>query len=218
MKGKLPLIKYFLFIYIASYAVFNWADISWMFNYHTAGGFLEELVFGKEVAVAQNTTEAPAPADSGQAITGNIYEKTDKPDGIEIPKLDISAPLILSDSIDNEELEKDLKLGVVHYPDSAAPGENGQAVILGHSAGPTWPHIYYDWVFSHLDSLEPGDKIFVYYNGQKITYEVKSKTILEKGGEVPSYDRTKANLLLLSCWPPGSNTRRIAISAEVVSN
>jgi len=103
------------------------------------------------------------------------------------------------------------------YPDFSKPGEEGQTIILGHSAPPGWPDINYDNIFSNLGELEKGDKIFVYYNHKKYTFEVFDKKIFYPSEEDKFLypDRQDDSLLiLLTCWPPGKDFKRLAIFAR----
>jgi LPXTG-site transpeptidase (sortase) family protein len=111
-----------------------------------------------------------------------------------------------------------LDTGVVLYPDSVVPGDNGQTIILGHSAPVGWPKIKYDWVFSRLNELAEGDEIIVYFNNRKYTYIVSRKVFLERGEEISQEGLTNDEnmLVLVSCWPPGKDLRRIAVEAKVV--
>ena len=60
------------------------------------------------------------------------------------------------------------------------PGENGQIVVLGHSAPPGWPHIKHDWVFKDISKLQTGDQIILYFNNKQYIYNVISKDIINK--------------------------------------
>ena len=106
---------------------------------------------------------------------------------------------------------------MVHYPGSTLPGIKGQTIILGHSAPLGWPKIRYDWVFTNLAHLDKGDKIFVYFNHKKYTYSVKGKLFLNRGEDLPSRLLTNSEnmLVLISCWPPGKDFKRIAVNAEI---
>ena len=99
------------------------------------------------------------------------------------------------------------------------PGEKGAAIILGHSAPPGWfGGSKYDGIFSNLHKLKEGDRISVTSNGATYTYEVKGKTFLQSGQDVPkeSLVTDSSRLLLLSCWPPGIDNKRIMVEAEVI--
>lgn len=199
LKEIKGLIKPFILIFIASFIIINWSDISWFFNYH----------------FWQNAYRSIGEEEETKLIEGN-YQKEMHSDSIEIPKLGIKAPLIIGQSQDKDILEKNLLKGAVYFPSSALPGQDGQTVILGHSAPSNWPKTNYDWIFSNISQLESGDKIIVYYNNQKYTYNVEERMILEKGEDAPKLLTNNINMLLLiSCWPPGQDSQRIAVRAEL---
>ena len=116
-----------------------------------------------------------------------------------------------------DDVHKTLDNGVVHFPDSVLPGQKGQIIVLGHSAPPNWPDIKYDNVFSRLNELEKGDEVFVYFDHKEYIYSVETKVFLEIGQDIPKNDLTNANnmLVLVSCWPPGKNIKRIALEASL---
>jgi LPXTG-site transpeptidase (sortase) family protein len=204
MDSKKILVKYFLIFFLISFLIFNWQKISWIFHpgyvlravsfYLFEKGKIEKLLPKEEKKKEQKEEE--------------IYEKEDS---IEIPKIKISAPLIVVGK--EEEVKKALDRGVVLWPTSALPGEKGKTIILGHSAPPHWPKIKYDWVFSNLNSLERGDEILIYFRNKKYVYRVENKIFLNRGQELPKTDNEKSVLFLISCWPPGKDFRRIAIEA-----
>jgi len=205
MDSKKILLKYFLIFFLISFLIFNWQKISWIFHpgyvLRTVSFYLFEK--GKTEKVQQKEEQKIK-----EQKTEEFYEKEDS---IKIPKIKISAPLIVVGK--EEEVKKALDRGVVLWPGSALPGEKGQVIILGHSAPPNWPKIKYDWVFSNLNSLEKGDEIFVYFKKKKYVYRVEEKIFLNRGQELPKTDPEKSILFLISCWPPGKDFRRIAIEA-----
>lgn len=193
-------IKPFLLIFLVVFMIINWSDISWFFNYHFWSSAFSSIDGGEEKRLL----------DSSKG------EYSDKKNSIEIPELSVSAPIITSRSAELDVLENDLNKGVVHFPGSALPGNGGQTVILGHSAPLNWPKIKYDGVFSDISKLKIGDKINVYYNNKKYSYSVKEHMILEVGEDVPKPLTNSENVLLLvSCWPPGKDYKRIAVKAEL---
>ena len=195
------LYKAFLFIFLISFLIINWNDISWIFNYR---------VISQTIS---NFFQKDSPIESKMPETIE-FEYSEQENSLEIPKIEVSAPLIFVEDID--KVYKTLDRGVVHYPGSVLPGENGQTIILGHSAPPNWPDINYDNVFSRLNELEKGDEIFVYFEHQRFNYSVTNKFFLERGEEVPEYLTNSDNMLvLISCWPPGKDIRRIALEAKL---
>lgn len=194
------LIKYFIIVFLISFVIINWNDISWIFNYRFVGGAVSSFV-QKD---SQNV--------SVSSIEGNI-----KQGDLRIPKIDVSAPIVFIDSV-QADFGRELRKGVVHFPNSALPGESGQTLILGHSAPPNWPDINYDGIFTDLENLSKGDKIFVFFNNQEYVYSVQEKIFLNRGEEIPKNILTNFDnvLFLISCWPPGKDYKRIAVQAELI--
>lgn len=193
------LYKAFIFIFLVSFLIINWNDISWIFNYRVISQSLSNF-FQRESSVESEMSETIE------------FEYSEKENSLEIPKIEVIAPLVFVQDID--KVYKTLDKGVVHYPDSVLPGEKGQTIILGHSAPPNWPDIKYDNVFTLLNELEKGDEIFIFFNHQKYNYSVERKIFLEKGEEIPDALTNSDNMLILiSCWPPGKNIRRIAVES-----
>ncbi len=235
-KNIKKILKAAVMIYLASFLIINWNDVSWVFNYKEVSGLVNaffnpypsidastiDVYFypnhslpvqaGQNVAVAIKPGIAPAPVKEVKT------SYTDKQNMLEVPKIGISVPIIFAESADKDSLMKNLDLGVVYYPGSVYPGQAGQIVILGHSAPTGWPKIKHDWVFTDLEKLTPGDEIMIDLNGKQYKYLVKQKTIIKRGADVPT-DTSGANnsvLTLISCWPPGKDYQRIAVAAELV--
>jgi LPXTG-site transpeptidase (sortase) family protein len=190
----------FLIIFFITFLIINWNDISWVFNYKVISVAVSNLFQGEE-QTSRNGSDL-------------IFLE----DRLEIPKIGVSAPLVMVHSANEDDLEEDLDKGVVLYPDSVFPGQSGQTVILGHSAPEGWPRINYDWVFSRLGELNEGDDIFVYFNQQDYRYHVVNKFFLERGEEIPEKGLTNSEknaLMLITCWPPGKDLRRLVVEAAL---
>ena len=191
--------KIFIFLFLAIFLIFNWNEVSWIFNYRAVSGLFTDFFKSN----GEKTEEL------------NSYDYYEEENSLEISKLGIFAPLIFVDSPDQKEVQKSLDIGVVHFPDSALPGKSGQTVILGHSAPAGWPKIKYDWIFTRLNELGEGDQVLVYFKHRKFSYFVTGKIFLEKGEEIPEGLTNSENVLvLISCWPPGKDIRRIAVLAK----
>jgi len=196
------LYKPFILIFLVSFLAINWHDISFLFNYHF---ILSQL---------SNLSEKIKPAQV--ELTNNDYFA--KENSIEIPKIGIEAPIVSVKNDSDENFQKALKEGVLLHPTSALPGEQGTTIILGHSAPPGWPKINYDWVFSNLNELTKEDEFYIYFNHQKYVYKIREKFFLKQGEEIPSFDLTnlQSMVILLSCWPPGKNQERIVVQAVLI--
>ena len=134
---------------------------------------------------------------------------------ITIPAIGVNAPLSFVVSTNPDDFLEPLKKGVVHYP-STLPGQKGASIILGHSAPVGWFGSTYEKVFSDLKDLERGDTISLNVNGESYTYSVSAKFFLDRGKDIPEVltQTDRSRILLLSCWPPGINNKRIMIQAD----
>lgn len=205
-------LKLFVLLFLVTIIVINWGTIKGMFDYKGIYGEMlnslkTELRKQKELALKVPQVKLSKPE----------FEYTDKPDSLEIPGIEITVPFILSETSEKGELEKLLKQGVVFYPESVLPGKEGVTVVLGHSAPSNWPKINYDWAFTRLNELKPEDEVFVYFKHRKYPYRVTKKIFLNKGDEIPFPDISNGRsvLMMLSCWPPGIDNKRIAVQAEL---
>lgn len=106
----------------------------------------------------------------------------------------------------------DLKRGVGHYPNTALPGQVGNAAIAGHRTT-------YGAPFENLDKLRKGDLIIVdTINGGHYEYVVDRKTVINPDQiEVlaPPKDPTAVLLTLTTCHPKRSVSHRLVIHAHL---
>ena len=132
---------------------------------------------------------------------------------VSIPSLGITDAKV---SFKDDDLTKHL----VHYPQTALPGQLGSPVIFGHS---TLPQFYdpqkYTAIFSTLPKVKVGADIFVNYDGIEYTYRI-SKTYEVKPNElwVLRQDYSQKTLKVVTCVPPGTTLRRLIVEAELVRN
>ena len=137
---------------------------------------------------------------------------------ITIPKINVSAPVIYPTTTANSpNYDPELEQGVVHYPNTALPGQNGNTVIFGHSSNDWWQPGNYKFVFVLLDKLVPGDTFSVNYNSKRYIYSVTNTKIVEAtdvGVLSPTPDPT---ITLITCWPAGTSLKRQIIQAKQIS-
>ena len=129
-----------------------------------------------------------------------------------IPKLNIKDAVV---TIGGDNLEKSL----IHYGGTALPGLFGNAVIFGHSTLPSFynPKNYIS-IFSLIPTLEPGDDIYIYFDG--ITYKYLVTEYYEVSPDEidileQRYDRKE--ITLVTCVPPGTYWKRGIIKAQLSS-
>lgn len=133
-----------------------------------------------------------------------------------IPKLRIQAPIIETE-LDEKNIDKNLERGIVRWPTSDAPGTGGAAILLGHSSAPRSYRGAYGKVFSLLDKLEVGDAITITTQEGTLQYRVRDRIIVDPKQTdewVLQLRDTRETLILVSCWPVGTNWKRIAVRAS----
>lgn len=154
---------------------------------------------------------------------GNGYDPTMSGDArismtIKIKKINIEAPIVISKSSDEKLIQKDLEKGVILYPEMAMPGERGNAYIAGHSSNYVWSKGSYNYVFAHLNDVVRGDEIEIIQelqNGKKVSlkYIIDLKEEVLADDERIFADTHAQELTLTTCWPIGTNARRLMVKA-----
>jgi LPXTG-site transpeptidase (sortase) family protein len=143
------------------------------------------------------------------------YAKEILYDGIQIPKIGVSAPIIFNSGITEKEIMENLKRGVVYYSNSNLPDEEGISVYFGHSSNFWWVNSKYNTTFVLLPELEMGDEVFVNYAKRKYKYKVVEKKIIgaNEWEELNNPD-LPSGVALVTCWPMGTALKRYVIFAE----
>jgi len=100
----------------------------------------------------------------------------------------------------------------------AMPGQIGNLVISGHSAGDIYSNNQYKFIFSGLERLVDGDLIYVNYNSVRYTYKVyKRETVEPTNVAALVYKIDKPILTLITCTPLGSDRYRLLVMAEQIN-
>ncbi|NTV41226.1 MAG: sortase [Candidatus Moranbacteria bacterium] len=140
---------------------------------------------------------------------------------IQIEKIKVDAPMVWSKTDIEANMLKDLENGLAHFMKTAAPGQNGNMIVSGHSSNYIWAKGGYNHIFKDLNDLEIGDMVkikTVQKNGRMIDYQYK---ITEKFVTTPDDEKIFAEsqnptLTLSTCWPLGTNLKRLILKAELV--
>jgi len=139
-----------------------------------------------------------------------------------IDKIGVRAPLVFNTANDEDSIYKNLEKGIVHYSDTAKPGLPGVSIVLGHSSAYPWYKGDYGAVFALLSKLDVGDRFYVQYDDNRIfVYEMTQSLIFNpfaKDDRLTALENAPGStILLISCYPVGTNYKRIAIQAKVVN-
>jgi sortase A len=103
----------------------------------------------------------------------------------------------------------DLRNGAGHMPETALPGQPGNAVISGHRTT-------YGMPFHELDALDPGDRIEVDTALGTHVYAVREIHIVKPTDLWVTEPRQGAWLTLTTCHPKFSARQRYIVIAELV--
>jgi len=116
---------------------------------------------------------------------------------IKIPKI----------GVDQDINNRSIDYGIYFEPKSSLPGK-GTTILFGHRTLHGSP-------FLKLDQLQPGDEIDVIWPGIGTAhYSVSNHTIVDASYQMP-LDQGN-NLVLVTCYPLGSDTQRLVIEAKYV--
>lgn len=133
-----------------------------------------------------------------------------------IPSINVNAPVQYEPSVAEWKIQLALRNGPNHYGNTALPGRIGNVVIVGHSSGQPWAPGNYKFVFTMLDKLKEGDKVFIDYKGTRYIYRVYGSKVVEPT-EVSVLAATDfPKLTLITCTPVGTSKQRLVVSAKQV--
>ncbi len=159
------------------------------------------------------------PASEIEALDPTVTQSVSADPRLIIPKLNVDVPIRFGISV--SEVMSAMNNGVAHYRingASAYPGEIGNLVITGHSAGDVYSSNPYKYIFSGLERLEDGDLIYVNYNSVRYTYKIFKKEVVEPTNVAAlQIETNKPILTLITCTPLGTSRYRLLVFAEQIS-
>lgn len=175
--------------------------------------FFNEVIIAPFIQPSRNVSATPI------IISPDGVTATDKNEII-IPKINVEIPLDFSaTSTEEKAFEAALDKGVAHYPTTALPGQQGNASFFGHSSNNIFNPGKYKFAFVLLNELVPGDTFYITYNGVAYAYTIYDKKVVEATAvEIlnPVPGKT-ATAMLVTCDPPGTSLRRLAVWGEQIS-
>lgn len=206
---KRSLLFYFIIVWIVLTGLiiyFNFPLISGEISYYFRDGNKDKISDATQNNNTNNQTNTQNSNNENKIAEFKII----------IPKINVSAPVVEPASISDKDILKALENGVVHYPETAKPGEVGNAFFTGHSSNYRWAKGSYNYVFSLLNKMQNGDQVTVHYNGQKYIYEV-FEIIVVSSKDVSVLDQTDSSIVsLMTCDPPGTSWKRRVVKAKQI--
>lgn len=129
---------------------------------------------------------------------------------LSVPDLKIKDALVYVES-------NDLNLGLIHMPGSALPGEKGNVFISGHSLLPALAKGGAG-LFARLPEAKIGQIVNVSVLGINYRYKISQIKIIDPAdlSVISPPDSSGRYLTLMTCVPPGLNTKRLAVLAKMI--
>ncbi|QQS20979.1 MAG: sortase [Candidatus Moraniibacteriota bacterium] len=138
-----------------------------------------------------------------------------------ISKINVAVPIVLSEDTEDAAIEKDLERGAVLYPDTATPGQKGNAMITAHSSNYAWAPGAYNYIFRNLNDLEAGDTVKVVLtqqngNRQEYTYRVDEKFVASPDDARIFAESEVPRATLVTCWPLNTTWKRLVVKTTLL--
>jgi len=109
-----------------------------------------------------------------------------------------------------------LQHGVAHAKGSVFPGNPGTTYLFAHSADNWWDIGRYNAVFYILGNVSTGDEIVIFFENRRYEYVVTQQIISDPQDSTlltENHGGTQ-QLVLQTCWPPGTTWKRLYIIAK----
>lgn len=144
-----------------------------------------------------------------------VGKKSKNPRAYSEFKLAIPAIKLDSSLVEVESFKFDEYLA--HLPGSPLPGEKGNVFITGHSMLPNFASKDSKAFFAKLPDVKKGDEIIVDALGQRYVYKVTELRIVDPKdiSVILPPDSTGRYISLMTCVPPGFNTKRLVVVGKL---
>ena len=155
---------------------------------------------------------------SNEDLKSNIPTAKIEPNTLIIDSLGLKLPIVQTEEKTEDAYQEALRHGVVHYPDTANPGEFGNAYIFGHSSDYAWAKGDYKTAFALLPRIERGAQIVASdWNGNPFKYKVVNTFVVnpEDLWVLDQQGYKKRLLTLQTSYPLGTALRRFIVAAEM---
>jgi sortase A len=176
-------------------------------------GFFNEMFIAPFVQPSRHVSATPI------IVSADSVAPSATPEVI-IPKINVQIPVVYDEkSVDEAAIQRALERGIIHYPSTVLPGQQGNASFFGHSSNNIFNKGKYKFAFVLLHELVPGDIFYLTYETKVYTYRVFDKKVVPPSeisvlNNVPGKTATAT---LITCDPPGTSTNRLVVWGEQIS-
>lgn len=154
-----------------------------------------------------------------QHLTASNFISPLKANEIRIESIDVHAPIVYIDDLGEKAFQGALSRGVVHFPDTALPGQTGNAYFFGHSSDYWWKDSPYRNVFALLPHIRQDEIIEVTdSDGNYFKYRVTDTFVIDPS-ETQVLDQgngSRTFLTLQTSYPIGTALQRFIVRADLV--
>jgi LPXTG-site transpeptidase (sortase) family protein len=173
-----------------------------------------------------NTSVQAAPSSGGTASFADVLAgpkeqvlmPKDTNFSILIPKIGANAKVFPNVDPSNQDAFLPILMqGVAHAAGTVFPGMSGNIYLFAHSTDNFWDVGRYNAVFYLLKDLTKGDEVVIFYQNKRYNYIVTGSKIVGPSDVsylMNSQIQDKQQLILQTCWPPGTTFQRLLVFAE----
>jgi LPXTG-site transpeptidase (sortase) family protein len=176
-------------------------------------GFFNEIIIAPLIQPSRSAVATPVIIGDGNLTDTNVQQ-------VVIPKINVQIPVDYAVSSTNENvIENDLQGGIIHYPQTAVPGQLGNAAFFGHSSNNIFNAGKYKFAFVLLHTLVKGDTFYLTYNHTIYIYQVISTHVVSPSdiGVLGPVADQPATATLITCDPPGTSINRLIVVGTQIS-
>lgn len=162
--------------------------------------------------ISAPVTVAPQKEESKFVVT----ERVEEPIRIVAKDIGLDASIVNPTTKDIAALDKALLSGAVRYPGTALLGEEGTALLFGHSSYlPLVQNKNYK-IFNKVQDLEIGATISVYSDTREYRYKVVRQEVAKATADRITLEENGKFLKLVTCNTFGAKEDRFVVTAYLV--
>lgn len=134
-----------------------------------------------------------------------------------VPSYSLSIPRLKIADAQVSTTDYDLTKHLIQYIGTSIPGQNGTAVIFGHSTLPQWfDPKNYKAIFATLHTIKKGDLIIAKVNNITYVYKVFAISITTpEDTNIFSQSYDHSYITIVTCTPPGTVWKRLIVRASL---
>lgn len=183
--------------------------------YHELTLHLSPPPSNPQISLTPPSSNLPTGKTDLRSQISNLVIPVDLNFSLIIPSLNINTRVVPHvDPHDPTAYQNALTQGVAHAAGTVTPDQLGNTFIFSHSSTNFYTATRYNSIFYLLHKLKPGDPIHLVYQHRLYSYQVTSVHQVEPNNIAYLQQTTPLQTLtLMTCWPPGTNLRRLIVTA-----